>query len=87
MNRSVFCLLTLLFAGFLAAEEAAARTASGNAYSVAYEMKLDPSVFGRRDSVHFNRANAALDAAYVVNSGFAAQMEQLSPSTADRVSI
>jgi len=67
-----------------AAETTAARTASGNAYSVAYEMKLDPSVFGRTDAVHFNRANAALDAALRGDSVFAAQMEQLSPNGLSR---
>ena len=69
-----------------AAETTAARTASGNAYSVAYEMKLDASAFGRTDAVHFNRANAALDAALRGDSVFAAQMEQLSPGIAARVS-
>ncbi len=49
-------------------------------------MKLDPVDLGRSDSVHFNRANAALDAAIQSDPEFAAQMEQLSPGVSDSVS-
>jgi hypothetical protein len=59
---------------------------SGEFYSVAFETKLDPSVFGRSDKVHFNRANAALDDALCADPEFAARMQLMSPGIAGRVS-
>ncbi len=71
------------FPRFLAAKP---RAASGDFYSVAYEMKLDASVLGRNDCVHFNRANAALDAAIRSDAEFAARTERLIPGVSDSVS-
>ncbi|MEC4594390.1 hypothetical protein VPG91_25565 [Nitrospirillum amazonense] len=56
------------------------------AYSVAYEMKLDPSDFGKSRSVQFNRANAALDNALKSDPEFAGQMEELIPGVQKSVS-
>jgi hypothetical protein len=55
-------------------------------YSVAYEMELDPADYGQSRRVHFNRANAALDAAIQSDPYFAARMDELSPGVAQRVS-
>jgi RHS repeat-associated protein len=55
-------------------------------YSVAYEMELDPADYGRSDSVHFNRANAALDADLQSNPEFRDTMETWMPGVSDRVS-
>jgi len=57
-----------------------------NAYSVAYEMKLNPSDFGKSRSVQFNRANASLDAALQGDHEFASMMEQLVPGVQNSVS-
>lgn len=61
-------------------------TPRGDTYSVAFEMQLDRSVWGRSDSVHFNRANAALDAAIQSDPVFAAQMDALIPGVRGSVS-
>jgi RHS repeat-associated protein len=58
----------------------------GNAYSVAYEMELDPVDLGRSRSVHFNRANAALSAAIDSDPEFAQMMEDLIPGSRQSVS-
>jgi HNH/ENDO VII superfamily nuclease len=50
---------------------------SGNQYSVAYEVQLDPTDFGRRRIVHDNRANAAFDAALNADEAWAASMDDL----------
>ena len=55
-------------------------------YSVAFEMKLDPADFGKRRSVHFNRANAALDNALKRDEQFADIMENLIPGVKSSVS-
>jgi RHS repeat-associated protein len=55
-------------------------------YSTAYEMRLDPADFGKSRSVHFNRANAALDAELQANPEFASQMEELIPGVGESVS-
>ena len=49
------------------------------AYSTAFETQLSPSVFGRSRSVHFNRANKALDEALSVDPEYAAMMDELIP--------
>lgn len=67
-------------------EKAQPATPSGNHYSVAYHMKLDPADWGRSDKVHFNRANAALDAAIQSDPHFAALMEELIPGVSNTVS-
>ncbi len=56
------------------------------AYSVAYEMKLEPRDFGKSRSVHFNRANASLDNALQSDPDFAGMMENLIPGVQDSVS-
>ena len=56
------------------------------AYSVAYQMKLNPSDFGRSRSVQFNRANASLDSALQGDVEFADMMQQLIPGVQDSVS-
>jgi hypothetical protein len=58
----------------------------GRFYSVAFETKLDPSVFGKSDKVHFNRANAALDDALQLDVNFASLMDDLCPGVGGRVS-
>lgn len=69
-------------------ERIASRAAypTGEFYSVAYEVKLDTSVWGRSDKVHFNRANGALDDAFKADADFAAAMNKLSAGATDRVS-
>ena len=59
----------------LASEFVAPRSASpsGSQYSVGFEMQLDPSDFGRRRQVHFQRANESLDNALRADPAFAAQ--------------
>ncbi|WP_162140733.1 FG-GAP-like repeat-containing protein [Arenimonas oryziterrae] len=57
-----------------------------SAYSVAFETKLDPTDFGRRRSVHFNRANAALDTAMKADPSYARMMEEQIPGISARVS-
>jgi RHS repeat-associated protein len=66
-----------------AAKQAAAPKA--RYYHVAFEMVLDPADFGRHHNVHFNRANAALDAALRSDTQFAAFMESLIPGVSRRV--
>jgi RHS repeat-associated protein len=66
--------------------EVVASSPTGKFYSVAFEMKIEVSVFGRARGVHFNRANAALDAALKSDASFAAQMEELIPGVKDAVS-
>lgn len=56
------------------------------AYSVGFEMTLDPKDFGRRREVHFNRANKALDQAFTSDPSFQAQMEQQIPGAGAAVS-
>ncbi|WP_422527052.1 RHS repeat-associated core domain-containing protein [Serratia fonticola] len=56
------------------------------AYSVAYEMQLDPSVYGRSRDVHFNRANKSLDDAMKADPDFAKKMEKLIPDVQRQVS-
>ncbi|WP_411705409.1 RHS repeat-associated core domain-containing protein [Edaphovirga cremea] len=56
------------------------------AYSVAYEMQLDPSVYGRSRDVHFNRGNKALDDAMKADPDFAKKMEKLIPGVQEQVS-
>ena len=60
--------------------------ASPAAYSVAYEMQLSEGDLGRSRSVHFNRANAALDAAMKADPKFAAQMENMISGVQESVS-
>ncbi|GAA2514333.1 putative T7SS-secreted protein [Streptomyces longisporus] len=55
-------------------------------YSSLFEMQLDPSDFGRSRSVHFNRANAALDEAIKANPDLGKYLDQFSPGIADQVS-
>jgi large repetitive protein len=55
-------------------------------YTAVFQMKLDPSIFGKSRSVHFNRANKALDDALKSNPEFAAQMEELIPGIEKAVS-
>ena len=57
-----------------------------SAYSVAYQMRLEPTDLGRSRSVHFNRANASLDDAMRGDPPFSQQMNELSPGASDRVS-
>jgi len=64
----------------------AARVPSGAHYSVAFEMKLDSAALGRSRSVHFNRANAALDEAIQSDAQFAQLMERLIPGVGQAVS-
>jgi DNase/tRNase domain of colicin-like bacteriocin len=58
---------------------------SGGQYSVAYESQLDSSVLGRSRSVHFNRANQALDEAMAADPAFASQMDSMIPGVQDSV--
>jgi RHS repeat-associated protein len=63
-----------------------AQSANGDFYSVAYQMQLDAADLGKSRSVHFNRANASLDAAMAADPEFAAMMEDLIPGVGDSVS-
>jgi hypothetical protein len=56
------------------------------AYSNAFEMQLDTIDLGRSRSVHFNRANAALDQALSTDSQFLEMMEDLIPEVRQSVS-
>jgi len=56
------------------------------AYSVSYEMKLQPADLGRSRSVQFNRANKALDASLKSDTEFASMMDDLIPGAQDSVS-
>ena len=60
--------------------------ATGNAYSVAFETQLDEAVLGSSRSVHFNRANAALDDALRSDSAFASQFDEMIPGASGAVS-
>ncbi|HRT52309.1 MAG TPA: RHS repeat-associated core domain-containing protein, partial [Anaerohalosphaeraceae bacterium] len=68
------------------ARAAPVETATGETYSVAYQTKLNPADFGGSRAVHFNRANASLDAALRSDPAFAAQMDQLIPGVGNSVS-
>ena len=67
-------------------DAAASTPTNPSAYSSAYEMKLQPSDFGRSRSVHFNRANASLDETIKADSEFAELMEGLMPGVQNSVS-
>ncbi|ROR65642.1 HNH endonuclease [Agrococcus jenensis] len=54
-------------------------------YEVYYEMTLDEVDWARSRSVHFNRANTALDEAMQTDADFEDWMESVSPGIADRV--
>lgn len=56
-----------------------------SAYSVAYQMRLDPTDLGRSRRVHFNRANATLDDALRSDPELARMMDELSPGVTERV--
>ncbi|WP_226469880.1 RHS repeat domain-containing protein [Luteimonas panaciterrae] len=56
------------------------------AYSTAFEMQLSPADFGKNRSVHFNRANAALDNALQADNEFASMMQTLIPGVQSSVS-
>ena len=56
-----------------------------SANSTAFEIKLNPSDFGKSRSVHFNRANAALDAAMSSDAELGNMMERLIPGARDAV--
>ena len=56
------------------------------AYSVGFETKLDPSDFGKSRTVHFNRANAALDNALQSDAEFSRMMDDLVPGVQSSVS-
>ena len=64
---------------------AAKAVPDGSRYSVAFEMKLQPGDLGRSRSVHFNRANAALDGAMRSDAQFAAAMEDMIPGVGSSV--
>jgi len=83
-----FTLISLAISakGLDAAPQPPVPTPNGNQYSVAFEMELDPSAYGRSDSVHFNRANAALDGVLKLDPAFAEAMEILIPGVRDAVS-
>lgn len=57
-----------------------------SAYSVAFEMRLEPVDFGRSRSVHFNRANASLDNAMQSDPQFLRMMDDLIPGAQSSVS-
>ena len=57
-----------------------------SAYSVAFEMKLNPSDFGRSRSVHFNRANAKLDDTLRSDADALKMMDDLIPDVQSSVS-
>lgn len=57
-----------------------------NAMTEMTRETLDARVWGRSDSVHFNRANAALDDALRSDPAFAAQMDDLTPGVQSSVS-
>lgn len=55
---------------------------TGKHYSTAFEMTLDMGDLGKSRSIHFNRANAALQ----VDANFAKQLEKLIPGAENAVS-
>lgn len=59
---------------------------TGKFYSTAFEMRLNPADLGKSRSVHFNRANAALDRAIQSAPAFAALMEEMIPGVGKSVS-
>ncbi len=54
-------------------------------YSVAFQVQLEPSDWGRSRSVHFNRANAALDSALKLDPEFGQSMEEMIPGVSNAV--
>jgi len=75
-----------LAANQIAANAVSRIPANPSAYSVAYEMQLSSGVLGRSRSVHFNRANEALDDALRSDPAFAGAMEQMIPGVGSAVS-
>jgi hypothetical protein len=68
-------------------ELSAPRTApTSNAYSVAFETQLDDAVLGSSRSVHFNRANGALDDALQADPSFASAFDDWIPGASSAVS-
>ena len=61
--------------------------ATRSAYSVAFETQLDDAVLGSSRSVHFNRANAALDDALRSDTAFATQFDEMIPGASSAVSL
>lgn len=59
---------------------------SGLQYSAGYEMTLDAASLGRSRTVHFNRANEALDKSITADPDFGAKMESLIPGVKAAVS-
>lgn len=55
-------------------------------YSAVYEMQLNRADFGQSRSVHFNRANAALDASIQADPALGRFLDQFSPGVAATVS-
>ncbi|MGW6599779.1 RHS repeat-associated core domain-containing protein [Streptomyces sp. NPDC055036] len=55
-------------------------------YTAIYEMQLNRADFGQSRAVHFNRANAALDAAIQADPALGRFLDQFSPGIAARVS-
>ncbi|MFI0904263.1 DUF6531 domain-containing protein [Streptomyces sioyaensis] len=55
-------------------------------YTSLFEMELDRADYGRSRSVHFNRANEALDAAIRADPELGRHLDQFSPGIAQRVS-
>ena len=60
--------------------------ASSRAYSTLFEMELKPVDFGRSRSVHFNRANGALDDAFRSDAEMLAMFESEVPGIGASVS-
>ena len=71
---------------FIGPRAPAAIPENPSAYSVSFEMRLDPSDFGKSRSVHFNRANAALDDALQGDADFFNMMDELIPGVQSSVS-
>ncbi|WP_373875659.1 HNH endonuclease [Budvicia aquatica] len=55
------------------------------AYSVAYEMQLDPVDYGKSRKIHFGRGNKSLDEAMNNDPDFADKMEELMPGVQESV--
>jgi hypothetical protein len=70
----------------ITADSSATVPKNPSAYSIAFEMRLKPADFGKARETHFNRANAALDAALKADVEFAAMMERLIPGVQQSVS-
>ncbi|QTE81710.1 HNH endonuclease [Shewanella algae] len=75
-----------LESSFVGPRDPAAIPENPSAYSVAYEMKLEPADFGKSRSVHFNRANASLDNALQSDIEFLNMMDELIPGVQSSVS-